>query len=176
MELTCTQCGTISKIPSSRLPYGRSYTQCPGCGIRLNIFKGFRVGQLIRNLAGIRFLRSDGNIGLDEEYCDPGENWRVEAIVEPCPDKGKARSCEMDNFGRCPNQRMVVRLSGDKRLHKTCMYRGGRKIFAVEDRMPVGNVRLSSASQLILRAAEKQAQGDSASQKSNEPSKGDSGG
>jgi hypothetical protein len=53
---------------------------------------------------------------------------------------------------------MVVRLSGDKRLHKTCLYRRGRRIFAPEDRMPVGNVTLSSASQLILRAAEQQAE------------------
>jgi hypothetical protein len=139
----------------------------------LNIFKGFRVGQLIRNLAGIRFLKSECESGLDEEYCEPGENWRVVSIIEPCPDKGKNRTCELENNGRCPNQRMVVRISGDNRMHKTCLYRRGRRIFAPEDRMPVGNVGLSSASQLILRAAERRA--EKKSKEGAEPTEQDSG-
>jgi hypothetical protein len=92
---------------------------------------------------------------LNERLAESGELWRVMDVVEPCPDKGKGRSCEGDNRGRCPNQRLVVRLSRDKKLYKTCLYRGGRRIFDKGyGRMPVGNCTLTSGSRSIERDEE----------------------
>jgi len=65
-------------------------------------------------------------------------------VVEPCPDRGKGRACELENRGRCPNQRLVVRLSHNKTLYKTCLYRRGRKIFDKGWRPAVGSKPTSS--------------------------------
>ena len=88
------------------------------------------------NLTGLRFLKNEGE--LSEEYCGPGELWRVVEVIQPCPDKGKGRACEVENKGRCPNQRLILRLSRDKTLYKTCMYRKSRRIFDRSGRTPVG--------------------------------------
>jgi len=137
MDVTCHVCGTVSKLPARDVPVGRSYILCPHCEIRITIFKGLKVGATIQNLVGIRF--SGGFDELSDRYCEPGELWRVVEIVEPCPDKGKGKSCEADNEGRCPNQRMVLRLRGERTLYRTCLYRKRRKIFDKGGRAPVGD-------------------------------------
>lgn len=142
MDVKCANCSTVSRLPDSKVPVGRSYILCPTCDHRINIFKGVRVGSIVNNLIGLRFLGA--NDDLNERFCEPGEFWRVVNIVEPCPDKGKGRACERDNHGRCPNQRLVVRLRRDKTLYKTCLYRGGRRIFDKSGRSPVGNTGISS--------------------------------
>jgi hypothetical protein len=136
MEITCSKCGTRSNLPDEKIPIGRSYTQCPKCEARINIFKGFPVGALVQNQAGLRFLRGEDE--LYEEYCEPGELWRVVEVIQPCPDKGTGRACELENKGRCPNQRLILRLTRDKILYKTCLYRKGRRIFDKAGRTPVG--------------------------------------
>ena len=142
MDVTCHECGTVSKLPSRDVPVGRSYVVCPNCSTRITIFKGVKVGATVRNVVGIRF--SGGFDELSDRYCEPGELWRVVEIIEPCPDKGQGKSCEMDNEGRCPNQRMVLRLRGEKALYKTCLYRKRRKIFDRGGHAPVGERSPSS--------------------------------
>jgi len=80
---------------------------------------------------------ADGS-GLMERYCEPGEQWRVIDVMHPCPERGKHRACELENKGRCPNQRLVLRLRREKVLYKSCLYRKGRKIFEKGGRIPVG--------------------------------------
>ncbi len=142
MEVTCTKCGSLSHIPDANVPIGRSYMICPNCRTRINIFKGFSVGATIQNLAGVRFFADENQ--FHEEYCEAGRMWRVVDVVQPCPDKGRGRACELENRGRCPNQRLILRLSGCRTLFKTCLYRGGRRIFDKLQRSPVGQRRLSS--------------------------------
>jgi hypothetical protein len=142
VEVKCTTCRTSSRLVDARVPVGRSYIICPECAQRINIFKSVSVGAVVTNLLGLRFL-GDGD-GLLDRFCEPGEMWRVVDVVEPCPDKGKGRSCEMENRGRCPNQRLVVRLRRDRTLYKTCLYRKGRRIFDKGGRSPVGNRGISS--------------------------------
>ncbi len=117
---------------------------CPHCEARINIFKGFPVGAGVENMTGLRFLRDEDG-SLSEQYCEPGEIWRVVEVIQPCPDKGKGRPCEDENRGRCPNQRLILRLSRDKTLYKTCLYRKGRRIFDRSGRTPVGKQPLSEA-------------------------------
>ena len=142
MEVKCANCSTVSKLPDGKVPVGRSYVLCPTCNQRINIFKGVRIGSIIKNLIGLRFLGD--NDDLNDRFCEPGELWRVVNIVEPCPDKGRNRACERENYGRCPNQRLVVRLRRDKTIYKTCLYRRGRRIFDKGGRSPVGNTGISS--------------------------------
>jgi len=97
---------------------------------------------VVTNLTGLRFLGSGDD--LLDRFCEPGEMWRVVEVLEPCPDKGKGRHCELENRGRCPNQRLVVRLRRDKTLYKTCLYRKGRRIFEKGERSPVGERGVSS--------------------------------
>lgn len=123
-------------MQDARVPMGRSYVLCPACSARINIFKSPQAGSVITNLTGLRFL-GEGD-GLMERFCEPGELWRVIDVVEPCPDKGRGRSCERDNRGRCPNQRLVVRLRQEKTVYKTCMYRKGCRIFDRGRRSAVG--------------------------------------
>jgi len=125
-------------VPDGRVPVGRSFVQCPRCKRRVGIFVGVPVGAVLTNLTGVRFLA--GTSDLMDRFCDPGEAWRVVKVLDPCPDKGKGRSCELQNRGRCPNQRLVVRLSRDMALYKTCLYRRGWRIFDKCSRSPVGNV------------------------------------
>ncbi len=108
------------------------------------MFKGVAVGSVITNVVNLRFLATSGV--LEERFAEAGELWRVVNVIEPCPDKGKGRSCEAENRGRCPNQRLVVRLSRDTTIYKTCMYRRGRKIFDRGGRAPVGSCALTSGS------------------------------
>ena len=136
MDITCEKCGAVSAVPDKRIPTGRSYFLCPQCEARINIFKSLPVGCQVVNLAGLRFFRHSDE--FHEEHCEPGELWRVVDVVEPCPDKGKNRSCELENRGRCPNQRLILRLSRDRTLYRSCMYRNGRKIFERTTRSPVG--------------------------------------
>jgi len=144
MELTCSNCGKSTRVSESKVPVGRSYIVCPKCSSRINIFKTVQAGAIITNLTGLRFM-GEGD-GLTERFCEPGELWRVVDVVQPCPDKGSGRSCEEENKGRCPNQRLVVRLRRDKMLYKTCLYRKGRRIFAKGKRSPVGDRGFSSGS------------------------------
>jgi hypothetical protein len=111
------------------------------------MFKGVAVGSVITNVVNLRFLASCGV--LEERFAEAGELWRVVNVIEPCPDKGKGRSCETENRGRCPNQRLVVRLSRDTTIYKTCMYRRGRKIFDRGGRAPVGSCALTSGSMTV---------------------------
>ncbi len=97
-----------------------------------------------------------GGDAFDDKYCEPGELWRVVEVVEPCPDRGQDKACEIENHGRCPNQRLLLRLSGDRILHKTCLYRKGKKVFELETRMPVGNVTPSTGSQMLRKPSEKE--------------------
>jgi len=136
MDVTCCTCKTVSTIAEWEIPLGRSYFLCPSCQSRINIFKGLQPGALVTNLVGIRFM-SDGS-GLCEEYCEPGELWRVVNVTQPCPEKGHGQDCEVANKGRCPNQRLIMRLDRDKVLYRTCLYRKGRKIFDKTARTPVG--------------------------------------
>jgi hypothetical protein len=125
-----------------KIPMGRSYIICPACSVRINIFKSPQTGSIITNLTGLRFL-GEGD-GLMERFCEPGELWRVMEVVQPCPDKGRGRDCERENRGRCPNQRLVVRLRRERTLYKTCMYRRGRRIFDKGKRSPIGDRNLFS--------------------------------
>ncbi len=79
-----------------------------------------------------------------ERFCERGELWRVINVVQPCPEKGKGKPCEIENKGRCPNQRLIVRLRFEKSLYKTCLYRRGRRIFEKSEDAPVGRVPISS--------------------------------
>jgi hypothetical protein len=100
------------------------------------VFKGFQEGALVKNLVGVRFFREEEM--FHEEYCPPGELWHVVRVTQPCPDRGEDKECEVKNRGRCPNQRLVLRLDRDNVLYKTCLYRNGRKIFDKSDRTMVG--------------------------------------
>jgi hypothetical protein len=131
-------------VQDAKIPMGRSYVVCPTCTVRINIFKGPQAGSTITNLTGLRFL-GEGD-GLMERFCEPGELWRVIDVVHPCPDKGRGRSCERENKGRCPNQRLVVRLRHERTLYKTCMYRKGCRIFDKGKRSPVGERGISTGS------------------------------
>jgi hypothetical protein len=142
MDVTCSKCGTRSTIPDSEIPVGKSFMVCPICEARINIFKSFPVGAIVQNLAGLRFMRQEGE--LCEEHCEPGELWRVVDVFSPCPDRGRGRSCELENKGRCPNQRLILRLRRDKVLYKTCLYRKGRRIFDSAQRTAVGQTAPSS--------------------------------
>jgi len=144
MDVTCASCGTVANVPDDKIPIGKSYLLCPECQSRINIFKGFPVGALIENLTGVRFFAEDE--GLSDSHCEPRELWRVVDVIQPCPDKGKDRSCERDNRGRCPNQRLILRLHKDKNrsLFKTCLYRKGRRIFDKAGRTPVGKTHPST--------------------------------
>ncbi len=133
----------MAKLGDGKVPIGRSYIVCPKCECRINIFKSFKVGSTVKNLTGLRFLGDSDD--LSERFCEPGELWRVIDVVEPCPDKGKGRACEQENRGRCPNQRLVLRLSREKTVYKTCLYRKGRRIFDKGGRPPVGDRGVSSA-------------------------------
>jgi hypothetical protein len=97
---------------------------------------------VLRNLAGLRFSGSADE--LMERFCEPGEFWRVVKVLQPCPEKGKGRACELENKGRCPNQRLMVRLRFEKTVYKTCLYRRGRRIFEKGDTAPVGRQALST--------------------------------
>jgi len=57
-------------------------------------------------------------------------------VLQPCPEKGKGKPCELENMGRCPNQRLIVRLRFEKSLYKTCLYRAGRRIFDKSEDSP----------------------------------------
>ena len=142
MEVTCSKCHILLNLPDEKVPVGRSYVVCPRCSSRINIFMSVRPGAVVTNLTGLRFLGN--NEDLNDRFCDPGELWRVVEVVEPCPDKGKGRACEVENRGRCPNQRLVIRLRGDKTRYKTCLYRQGRRVFDKNRRAPVGNRGVSS--------------------------------
>jgi predicted Zn finger-like uncharacterized protein len=147
VNVNCTNCGTVSLLVDQKIPVGRSYVVCPSCKVRINIFKGLGIGSVITNLVNLRFLASSGE--LEERFAEAGETWRVVNVIEPCPDKGKGRACELTNKGRCPNQRLVVRLSRDTTLYKTCLYRGGRRIFDKGGRAPVGSCALTSGSMSV---------------------------
>ncbi len=136
MDLTCAKCGAVSTVPDQKIPLGRSYILCPSCEQRINIFKGLAEGATVENTVGLRFLRYDED--FHEEFCGPGEMWRVVQAITPCPDKGLHKSCELDNRGRCPNQRLILRLLRDRSLYKSCLYRKGRRIFAKPARTSVG--------------------------------------
>ncbi len=136
MEVTCQKCKSVSDIPDRKIPIGRSYTICPVCQSRINIFKGLPVGAIIQNLIGMRMLR-DGD-EFCEQYIEPGEFWRVVDVIAPCPDKGHGRACEIENQGRCPNQRLIVRLRRDRTRYRTCLYRRRRRIFDRADHTAVG--------------------------------------
>jgi hypothetical protein len=75
---------------------------------------------------------------LFDEYCDPGELWRVIEVSEPCPHKDGQLECETQNRGHCPNQRLVLRLERTGKLYTSCLYRHGRKVFDATSRTPVG--------------------------------------
>jgi hypothetical protein len=137
MDVTCSNCATVSSIEDRKVPIGKSYFLCPNCDTRINIFKGLQPGALVVNLVGVRFFH-EGN-EFHEEYCEPGELWRVEKVTQPCPDRGEDRECEINNKGRCPNQRLLLRLERDKKLYKPCLYRNGRRIFDKTSRTPVGS-------------------------------------
>jgi hypothetical protein len=137
MNVTCSQCKAQSDIPDSKIPIGRSFFLCPHCHARINIFKGLKPGTLVTNLVGVRFLREGEE--FHEEHCDPGELWRVVQVTQPCPDRGDDKECETKNRGRCPNQRLILRLDRDKMLYRTCLYRNGRRIFDKTSRVPVGS-------------------------------------
>jgi DNA-directed RNA polymerase subunit RPC12/RpoP len=136
MEVKCTHCGTASTVLDEKVPIGRSYFICPACDHRVNVFKGLKEGSMVKNLVGVRFFREDE--GFHEEYCEPGELWHVVKVTQPCPDKGDDRECERNNKGRCPNQRLLMRLDRDNSFYRTCLYRNGRKLFDKTDRTLVG--------------------------------------
>lgn len=139
--MKCAKCETLCSVPDRKVPVGRSFLICPHCEARINIFKGLPPGSTIVNLVGVRFAK-EGD-GLDDEYCEPGQEWRVVEIVAPCPDKGRGRACELENKGRCPNQRMLVRRRKDKTMYRSCLYRKGRKVFDKTSRTPVGAIPVS---------------------------------
>jgi len=144
LELQCKKCGTFSELTEGRVPIGRSYLVCPRCGARVNIFKGPPAGATLQNLVGVRFL--SGTSGLEDRFCEPGEQWRVVNVVEPCPDRGTGKTCEIENQGRCPNQRLYVRLPKEHAIYRTCLYRKGRKVFDKDCRLPVGHTPMSTGS------------------------------
>lgn len=144
MEVTCSKCHILLNLPDEKVPVGRSYVICPRCSSRINLFMSVRPGAVVTNLTGLRFLGDTQD--LDDRFCDPGELWRVVEVVEPCPDKGKGRACEVENRGRCPNQRLVIRLRGGKTQYKTCLYRQARQIFDKNRRAPVGDRCATSGS------------------------------
>ncbi len=144
MELQCKRCGTCSELTEGRVPIGRSYLICPGCGGRINIFKGPPAGATVQNLVGVRFLSEARN--LEDRFCEPGEQWRVVTVVEPCPERGRGKACEIENHGRCPNQRLLVRLPREQTIYRTCLYRKGRKLFDKDYRLPVGHTPMSTDS------------------------------
>ena len=136
MDLVCKRCQSLSAIDDEKIPVGRSYFICPSCGDRVNVFKGLQVGAVVKNVVGLRFFRDGGT--FHEEYCPPGELWHVVKVTQPCPEKGEDRECERTNRGRCPNQRLIMRLDRDNVLYRTCLYRNGRKVFDRTDRTLVG--------------------------------------
>lgn len=136
VEVVCSKCRTASDVPEEKVPVGRSYFVCPKCEARINIFKGLQEGSLVINLVGVRFF--DEGDEFSEVYCEPGEFWTVMKVTQPCPDRGDDKSCELNNKGRCPNQRLLMRLERNKKLYKTCLYRNGRKVFDKTGRSPVG--------------------------------------
>ncbi len=142
MQVTCAKCRSRSSIPDALIPIGRSFMLCPECGSRINIFKSLPVGAVVQNLTGLRFLRDEGE--FCEQHCEPGELWRVVDVFSPCPDRGKGRDCERENRGRCPNQRLMLRLRKDRVLYKTCLYRKGRRVFDIAQRTAVGQTPPSS--------------------------------
>jgi hypothetical protein len=142
VKVTCSKCHLLMNLPDEKVPIGRSYVICPSCGSRINVFRSLRPGAAVINLTGLRFLADDEN--LNERFCDAGELWRVVEVVEPCPDKGQGRACEAENRGRCPNQRLVIRLRGEKTCYKTCLYREGTRIFDKSRRYPGGKRGVSS--------------------------------
>lgn len=136
MDFTCSTCRGVSSIDDEKIPIGRSYFICPECQSRVNVFKGLQEGSVVKNVVGLRFFRDEGT--FHEEYCAPGELWHVVKVTQPCPDKGDDRECELRNNGRCPNQRLIMRLDRDNVLYRTCLYRNGRKVFDRTDRTLVG--------------------------------------
>ncbi|MDQ7785839.1 MAG: hypothetical protein RDU20_23360 [Desulfomonilaceae bacterium] len=136
MDVKCSHCGIVSSVRDDKVPIGRSYFLCPGCNRRVNVFKGLQEGSVVKNLVGFRFFR-DGE-GFNEAYAEPGELWHVVKVTQPCPDKGDDRACERENKGRCPNQRLLMRLDRDDSFYRTCLYRNGRKLFDRSDRTQVG--------------------------------------
>jgi hypothetical protein len=142
VKVPCSKCQLLLNLPDEKIPIGRSYVICPSCGFRMNIFGGLRPGAVVINLTGLRFFADDEN--LNDRFCDAGELWRVMEVVEPCPDKGKGRACETENRGRCPNQRLVIRLRGEKTIYKTCLYRGGAQVFDKSRRYPSGKRGVST--------------------------------
>lgn len=138
VEKACPKCGTVSKVSDQDVPLGWSFIVCPACKDRIDIFKGAQVGMVLKNLAGMRFFAETDS--LMDRYCEPGELWRVTEVIEPCPDKGRGRACEIQNRGRCPNQRLIVRLVRDTAEHKTCLYRKARLIFDIMNTYPVGRL------------------------------------
>ncbi len=142
MQATCAKCEAVCQLSDDKIPLGKSYILCPSCNSRITIFKGVRAGSVLMNLTGLRFSGSAKE--LLERFCERGELWRVINVVQPCPEKGKGKPCEIENMGRCPNQRLIVRLRSEKDLYKTCLYRRGRRIFEKSDDAPVGRVPISS--------------------------------
>lgn len=139
MDVKCQKCHTIASVPDKEIPIGRSYIVCPKCDARINIFKGFPEGAIIENLTNLRFMSYDSE--FEEHFCEPGELWRVIEVITPCPDKGKGKACELENRGRCPNQRLVIKHIKDKAVYKSCLYRKRRRIFDPgELRVPVGRI------------------------------------
>ncbi len=147
MEVKCAKCSNVAVLRDERVPLGKSYILCPRCRSRINIFKGVKAGSVLTNLTGVRFSGSADE--LMERFCEPGEFWRVVKVLQPCPEKGKGRSCEMENKGRCPNQRLMVRLRFEKTVYKTCLYRKGRRIFGKGDTAPVGRGVMSSGVSMV---------------------------
>jgi hypothetical protein len=137
MKVTCSQCRTVTDLQDGKVPIGRSYFLCPHCHTRINVFKGLQPGSLVVNLVGVRFFREGDD--FHEEYCEPGELWRVVKVTQPCPDRGEDKECEAKNKGRCPNQRLILRLDRDRMIYRTCLYRNGRRIFDKTSRVPVGS-------------------------------------
>ncbi|MDQ7785854.1 MAG: hypothetical protein RDU20_23435 [Desulfomonilaceae bacterium] len=137
MELRCKTCGTFSELFEGKVPIGRSFLLCPRCGSRVNVFKGAQAGAALLNLVGMRFLGDREH--LEDRFCEPGEQWRVVSVAEPCPDRGKGKACEIENEGRCPNQRMYIRLPTEHSIYRTCLYRKGRKLFDKDCRLPGGS-------------------------------------
>jgi hypothetical protein len=143
VKTTCLRCKTVSILPEDKVPIGRSYILCPTCSARINIFKSVRAGTILKNLCGLRFQGPGDE--LADIYSEPGEQWRVVRVIEPCPDKGRGRACELQNKGRCPNQRLMLRRRKETAVYKTCLYRQGRRLFDKGERAPVGKIDLSTA-------------------------------
>ncbi len=124
-------------VSDAEVPIGRSYLLCPHCEARINIFKSFQLGATIRSVLGLRFLKESND--LFEEHCEPGQLWKVIDLITPCPDKGLGKACELENKGKCPNQRMLIRPVDKKTVYRSCLYRKGRRVFdKAIVRAPVG--------------------------------------